>query len=94
VKPPEPEIDPFKMTSLQAAFAIQAISLEILQEVFNIFKEVTGIQEVIDLISIGVLSRHLFQMLTVEAEMRSMRVSTLVILIVKGFKLVFENQEE
>ncbi len=53
------------MTKLQAAFAIQAINVEFCLEIYQIFKGVTGVQEIADLIAIGVLSRHLSQMLMV-----------------------------
>ncbi len=79
------------MTKLQAAFAIQAINVEFCLEIYQIFKGVTGVQEIADLIAIGVLSRHLSQMLMVEAESRSMRVSSLIILILKGYKLLKDN---
>ena len=79
------------MTKLQAAFAIQSINLDFCLEVYQIFKDVTGVQEIANLIAIGVLSWHMSQMLMVEAETKSMRVSTLIILILKGYKLLCDN---
>jgi len=85
--PPIPEVDPFTMQRFEAAFFIGDIDISLLRQAFFSFRSAPDREGVFAMLAGYVVSDELLRMITLEAERHDVRVSTLIILILRGYPL-------
>ena len=85
------EVDPFQMTRLDAAFFVPDIDVTLLRQAFFSFRNATDRRTVFIMLAACIIPDDLFRMLSLEAERHNVRLSTLIMLILRGYPLFNDN---
>ncbi len=92
-RPPVPEIDPYGGTSsFNAGLLVREVDMDLMRAVFWQFRDVVNHDDIVNIISMGVVPPEVLNQLVVEAEKRFMRVSTLIVLILRAYPIFNDHQ--
>ena len=89
---PVPEVDPFRMRDFEALFFIREIEISLLRQAFFTFRSAPDRRGVFAMLAGMIISDPLFRMLSLEAERHDVRLSTLIILILRGYPLFNDDE--
>ena len=89
--PPVPELDPYLFPRFEAGMLIRDIDMNLLRQTFFTFQSATDRQNIIEMLTTSAIPEEMHRRLSIEAERHDLRLSTLVVLILRAFPLFNED---
>ena len=85
-------VDLFQMNRLDAAIFVRDMDVTLLRQAFFSFRDATDRRAVFTMLAARIIPDNLFRILCLEAERHEVRLSTLVMLILRGYTIVIDNE--